>query len=295
MKRVAFFGLGAMGRPMAVNLSRKFEVVAFDAKPEVRRTTLTMASSIRAAASEADAIVTALPAETDVEAVLMKEALLVARPGTLLIDCSTVSPNFAARLEKAASDKACFAIDAPMSGGVAAATAGTLTFMVGGSEEAVVMARPILEAMGSKVKRVGPSGSGCAAKLCNNMMLASQMIAVAEGLHLAEELGLDVDAAYDLFSTSTSRCWSLNDYPPVAGLGSKTSPANHDFKPGFSASLMLKDLDIAMAAAHDLKAYVPLGSKATDLYRKMCQTHAHKDFSAIIQLLRDSRDTTPPT
>mmetsp|Transcript_30596 Transcript_30596/g.98602 ORF Transcript_30596/g.98602 Transcript_30596/m.98602 type:complete len:294 (-) Transcript_30596:56-937(-) len=282
--RVAFVGLGAMGRPMARNLAKKFEVIAYDLSDR------TQAKSVTEATKDVEVVVTALPAAKQVDAVVA-EALLAVKKGTLFVDCSTVAPSFAKAVDERCRERGCRSIDAPMSGGVPGAEKATLTFMVGGDEDVVQRATPVLEAMGSKVKRAGPSGAGAAAKLCNNMILASQMIAVSEGLHLAEALGLDVGDVYDVLSTATAKSWALNEYPPVPNVGNKTSPANFDFTPGFAASLMRKDLDIAMAAAKDASAYVPLGRHALQLYTRMLDDDhfadlKDKDFSAIINLLR---------
>ena len=177
-------------------------------------------------------------------------------------------------------------VDSPMSGGVGGATAGTLTFMVGGSDAAFAAARPVLEAMGKNIFHAGAAGAGSAAKICNNMMLAIQMIAVSEGFNLAERLGLEAQKLYDISSTATARCWSLNDYCPAPG-PVPASPANRDYQPGFAAALMLKDLRIAMEAAQAAGAHTPLGAQAAQIYALMdLAGQAGRDFSGVIRLLR---------
>jgi 3-hydroxyisobutyrate dehydrogenase len=209
--------------------------------------------------------------------------------GSVVLDTSTVSRDTAreaaALLEPAGADF----LDAPVSGGIGGAMAGTLTFMVGGADDAFARAQPILEAMGKNIFHAGGPGAGAAAKICNNMMLAIQMISVAEGFSLAERLGLDAQKLYDISSTATARCWSLNDYCPAAG-PLPTSPANRDYEPGFAAALMLKDLRIAMEAAQSAGAATPLGAHATQLYAMMdLAGQADKDFSGIIRFLGGDR------
>ena len=278
VKSVAFVGLGAMGGPMARNLAKKFPTKTHDQR---------LGTSLLETIKDVDCVVTALPAAKDVDVVL-EAAFPVVSKNTLFIDCTTVSPAYARSVGERAKVHSCLAIDAPMSGGVPGAENGTLTFMVGGDEDAIDSARPILEAMGTNVKRAGPSGSGAGAKICNNMILACHMIAVAEGLHLAEQLVLDVPKIYDVIATATAKSWALNEYPPIPDVGTKTSPANRDYLPGFAASLMAKDLKIAIDSATDAHAYVPLGTHAKDLYDIMLQHDdlKSKDFSAIIRLLR---------
>jgi 3-hydroxyisobutyrate dehydrogenase len=177
-------------------------------------------------------------------------------------------------------------VDSPMSGGVGGATAGTLTFMVGGGDAAFAAAKPVLQAMGKNIFHAGAAGAGCAAKICNNMMLAIQMIAVSEGFNLAERLGLEAQKLYDISSTATARCWSLNDYCPAPG-PVPASPANRDYQPGFAAALMLKDLRIAMEAAQAAGAHTPMGAQATQIYSLMdLAGQADRDFSGVIKLLR---------
>jgi 3-hydroxyisobutyrate dehydrogenase len=232
--------------------------------------------------------VTALPAARHVRAVYGGEdGILAAAPaGTLFIDCSTIDVDTARAVSAEATGRGQTMVDSPMSGGVGGATAGTLSFMVGGTEEAFARARPVLEAMGRNIFHAGGPGAGAAAKICNNLMLGIQMIAVAEGFTLAEKLGLDAQKLYDISSTATARCWSLNDYCPVPG-PVPTSPANRDYAPGFAASLMLKDLRLAMEAAQGSGLATPLGAQATQLYALMdLAGQGGRDFSGVIRLLK---------
>jgi 3-hydroxyisobutyrate dehydrogenase len=209
-----------------------------------------------------------------------------ARPGTLFIDCSTIDVATARAVIAEAGERGQKMVDSPMSGGVGGATAGTLTFMVGGSDEAFAAAQPVLQAMGKNIFHAGAAGAGCAAKICNNMMLAIQMIAVSEGFNLAEKLGLEAQKLYEISSTATARCWSLNDYCPAPG-PVPTSPANRDYQPGFAAALMLKDLRIAMEAAQAAGAHTPMGAQATQIYGLMdLAGQSGRDFSGVIRLLR---------
>jgi 3-hydroxyisobutyrate dehydrogenase len=290
--KIGFIGLGNMGLPMAKNLVAKgHEVTGFD-MVEANLAALVEAGGARAgsaaeAVAGAVAVVSALPAARHVRAVYEGEGgILAAAPkGTIFIDCSTIDVDSARAVGRAAEAAGQMMVDSPMSGGVGGATAGTLTFMVGGSDEAFAAARPVLEGMGKNILHAGGPGAGSAAKICNNMMLAIQMIAVSEGFNLAERLGLDAQKLYDISSTATARCWSLNDYCPAPG-PVPTSPANRDYQPGFAAALMLKDLRIAMEAAQSAGAHVPLGAHATQLYSLMdLQGKADRDFSGIIDVL----------
>jgi 3-hydroxyisobutyrate dehydrogenase len=293
MAKIGFIGLGNMGLPMARNLLKAgHEVTGFDLSEDVlaaleadggRR-----AASAADAVAAAEAVVTALPAAQHVRAVCQGEAgILAAAPkGTIFIDTSTIDVATAREVIGEAETRGQNMVDSPMSGGVGGATAGTLTFMVGGSDAAFAAARPVLEAMGRNIFHAGAAGAGCAAKICNNMMLAIQMIAVSEGFNLAERLGLEAQKLYDISSTATARCWSLNDYCPAPG-PVPASPANRDYQPGFAAALMLKDLRIAMQAAQAAGAHTPLGAHAAQIYALMdLAGQADRDFSGVIRLLR---------
>ncbi|MEL6337636.1 MAG: 3-hydroxyisobutyrate dehydrogenase [Pseudomonadota bacterium] len=289
---IGFIGLGNMGGPMAANLLKAGDsVTGFDLSPAAGEALVEAGGSVAATAAEAVAgaavVVTALPAARHVEAVYLGPdgILAAAAPGTLFIDTSTIDVATARRVAAAAVEAGHLMVDSPMSGGVGGATAGTLTFMVGGSEEAFARAQPVLAKMGKNIFHAGEAGAGAAAKICNNMMLAIQMIAVSEGMSLAVRLGLAPEKLYEISSTATARCWSLNDYCPAPG-PVPTAPSNRDYAPGFAAALMLKDLRIAMEAAQQAGAHVPMGAQATQIYTQMDLIGlSDRDFSGVIMLL----------
>ena len=293
MAKIGFIGLGNMGLPMARNLlAAGHQVTGFDLSEDACATLAaagaTRAGSATAAATGVAVVVTALPAARHVRAVYQGDEgiLAAAATGTVFIDCSTIDVDTARAVIAEAGERGQAMVDSPMSGGVGGATAGTLTFMVGGSQDAFAAAKPVLEAMGGNIFHAGGAGAGCAAKICNNMMLAIQMIAVCEGFNLAERLGLEAAKLYEISSTATARCWSLNDYCPVPG-PVPASPANRDYEPGFAAALMLKDLRIAMQAAQAAGAHTPLGAQATQIYALMeLAGQSDRDFSGVIRLLR---------
>lgn len=287
--RIGFIGLGNMGGGMALNLVKAgHDVAAFDlAGPALLRACeggCARAASGVAAAERADAVVTMLPAGRHVAAVY-RELFAAIAPGALLIDCSTIDVATARANAEAAAGAGFDAVDAPVSGGIAAAAAGTLTFMVGGSDTAFARAAPILSAMGKAVIHAGAAGAGQSAKICNNLILASQMIGTCEGLALAVRLGLDPGVFFDIASKATGQSWSLNSYCPLPGVGPE-SPADRGYEGGFAAALMLKDLKLALAAAHGVDAAVPMGSAAEALYQTFVNGGgATKDFSGIIAML----------
>jgi 3-hydroxyisobutyrate dehydrogenase len=292
MAKIGFIGLGNMGLPMARNLLKAGHAVTGFDLSEAACAALVAAGGARAAsaaeaAAASETVVTALPAAKHVRAVYQGEdGILAAAPGTLFIDCSTIDVATARAVIAEAGERGQMMVDSPMSGGVGGATAGTLTFMVGGGDAAFAAAKPVLQAMGKNIFHAGAAGAGCAAKICNNMMLAIQMIAVSEGFNLAERLGLEAQKLYDISSTATARCWSLNDYCPAPG-PVPASPANRDYQPGFAAALMLKDLRIAMEAAQAAGAHTPMGAQATQIYSLMdLAGQADRDFSGVIKLLR---------
>ena len=290
MANIAFIGLGNMGGPMAANLVKAGHAVkGFDLSAEILRSAeasgISPASSLADAVAGADAIVTMLPKGAHVLSVWGELASL-AKAGTLLIDCSTIDVESARKAHQLADGVHCLSLDAPVSGGTGGAAAGTLTFMAGGSDAAFAASRPLLEAMGKKIVHCGGNGAGQAAKICNNMILGISMIGVCEAFALGEKLGLSHQALFDVASTSSGQCWSINTYCPVPG-PVPTSPANNDYKPGFAAALMLKDLKLAQEAALAAGAATPLGAEAAqlfDLFEK--QGHGGRDFSAIIEMLR---------
>jgi 3-hydroxyisobutyrate dehydrogenase len=291
MSIIAFIGVGNMGGGMAANLARAgHEVRAFDlSEAAVARAVnhgCTAAASARAAAHGADAIVTMLPAGSHVATAYHDVLFAAASPHAILIDCSTIDVATARSVGEAAAEKGLKMVDAPVSGGTAAADAGTLTFMVGGPEAAFEAARPILEKMGKAVIHAGGAGMGQAAKICNNMILGATMVATAEAFVLAEKLGLDAQTFFDISSKASGQSWSMTSYCPVPG-PVPASPANRDYQGGFAAALMLKDLKLALAAANTAGASVPMGAQAAALYQLFANNGgAAFDFSAIVRLLR---------
>jgi 3-hydroxyisobutyrate dehydrogenase len=291
MTAIAFIGLGNMGGPMAANLVRAgHKVFGFDlSHASVRaaaETGVTPAATLAEAVGDAECVITMLPKGQHVIAVWSDLATLLA-DGTLVIDCSTVDVESARKAHDLAGVMNCLSLDAPVSGGTGGATAGTLTFMVGGSDKAFAAGKPILEAMGRKIVHCGGDGAGQAAKICNNMILGISMIGVCEAFALGEKLGLSHQALFDVASTSSGQCWSISTYCPVPG-PVPTSPANNDYRPGFAAALMLKDLMLSQDAARQSGAATPLGAHAAELYAAFEKAgRGGEDFSAIIHMLRE--------
>jgi 3-hydroxyisobutyrate dehydrogenase len=289
--KIAFIGLGNMGGGMAANLAKAgHDVRAFDLSEDALARAVEAGCSRAASAAEAvagaEAVVTMLPAGKHVAGVYETDIFPNAGPGTLLLDCSTIDVATARANIEAATAKGLVAVDAPVSGGIAAANAGTLTFMVGSTEEGFARAEPILAKMGKAVIHAGDAGAGQAAKICNNMLLGASMIATCETLALAQKLGLDPQKFFDIASVSSGQCWSLTSYAPLPGVG-PTTPADNDYKGGFAAALMLKDLRLAMEAAASVDADVPMGSRARDLYEAFVESDKEgRDFSAIIKTLQ---------
>jgi len=290
MARVAFIGLGNMGGGMAANLSKHgHDVRAFDlnaaALDKAQAAGCLPVASAAEAVAGAEAIVTMLPAGAHVESVYADAVFGHAEPSAILIDCSTIDVATARRVAETAHGKGLAAVDAPVSGGIAAANAGTLTFMVGGAEDAFERARPFLADMGKAVIHAGASGAGQAAKMANNMLLGATMIATCEAFRLAERLGLDAQTFYDISSVSSGQSWSMTSYCPLPGVGPET-PADHDYQGGFAAALMLKDLRLAIQAAEGAGAATPLGAHATALYEAFVAAgNGGTDFSGIIRTL----------
>lgn len=289
--KIAFIGLGNMGGGMAANLAKAgHEVRAFDLSEEALARAVEAgclrAASAAEAVTGAEAVVTMLPAGKHVASVYESNVFPNAAPGTLLLDCSTIDVATARSNIEAATVNGLVAVDAPVSGGIAAANAGTLTFMVGGTKEGFERAQPILAQMGKAVIHAGDAGAGQAAKICNNMLLGASMVATCETLALAQRLGLDPQKFFDIASVSSGQCWSLTSYAPLPGVG-PTTPADNDYKGGFAAALMLKDLRLAMEAAASVDAEVPMGAKARELYEAFVAADQNgRDFSAIIQTLQ---------
>jgi 3-hydroxyisobutyrate dehydrogenase len=291
MSIIAFIGVGNMGGGMAVNLVRGgHDVRAFDLSDDAVARAVhhgcTAATSARAAALGADAIVTMLPAGAHVAAAYHDALFAAASPHAILIDCSTIDVATARSVGEAAAEKGLKMVDAPVSGGTAAADAGTLTFMVGGPEAAFALAQPVLANMGKAVIHAGGAGMGQAAKICNNMILGATMVATAEAFVLAEKLGLDAQTFFDISSKASGQSWSMTSYCPVPG-PVPTSPANRDYEGGFASALMLKDLKLALGAAITAGASVPMGSQAKALYQMFANNGGGAlDFSAIVKFLR---------
>lgn len=289
--KIAFIGLGNMGSGMAANLVKAgYEVAAFDlseaALQNAEEAGCTRAASASAAATGADAVVTMLPAGKHVDMVYGGEVFAVASPGTLFIDCSTIDVATARKVIAVASEKGFEMVDAPVSGGIAAAAAGTLTFMVGGTVGAFDRARPILSAMGKAVIHAGDAGNGQAAKICNNMLLGATMAATCETFAMAQKLGLDPQTFYNISSVSSGQSWSMTSYCPVPGVGPK-SPADNGYQGGFAVALMLKDLKLATQAAQAVEASVPMGNLAEALYQMLASAgEGGRDFSVIIETLQ---------
>ena len=292
MSKIAFIGLGNMGLPMAKNLvAAGHDVTGFDlsaeAKSALKEAGGAAADTIAAAVSAAEVIVSMLPAGKHVSAVYTEAegVLAQAKAGALLIDSSTIDVD-TARAVSAQAEVAGFAmVDAPVSGGVGGAAAGTLTFMVGGTATSFAAAKPYLDIMGQNIFHAGAAGNGQVAKICNNMLLGISMIGTAEAFTLGEKLGLDAQTLFDISSTASGQCWSMTSYCPAPG-PVPTSPANSDYQAGFTAAMMLKDLLLAQEASASASAATPMGQRAAELYTQMADAgHADLDFSGIIREL----------
>ncbi|WP_407688082.1 3-hydroxyisobutyrate dehydrogenase [Mycobacterium sp. HUMS_1102779] len=289
---VAFLGLGHMGGPMSANLVAAGHTVrGFDPVPASATAAASNGVAVFDSAADAvagaDVVVTMLPTGEVVKR-CYAEVLPVARAGALFIDSSTISVNDAREVHALAESHGVVQLDAPVSGGVKGAAAGTLAFMVGGEESALQRARPVLEPMAGKVIHCGAAGAGQAAKVCNNMVLAVQQIAIGEAFVLAEKLGLSAQSLFDVITGATGNCWAVHTNCPVPG-PVPTSPANNDFRPGFATALMNKDLGLAMEAVASTGSAAPLGSHAAEIYAEFIASdasHADEDFSAVIEMLR---------
>jgi 3-hydroxyisobutyrate dehydrogenase len=291
--KIAFIGLGHMGGGMAPNLAKAgHEVRAFDLSEEALGKAVergcAAAKSAAEACKDADAVVTMLPAGKHVADVYRSSVFAAAPKSAILIDCSTIDVATAKIVESEATAGGLTMVDAPVSGGIAAAEGGTLTFMVGGSDDGFERARPFLEAMGKAVIHAGGPGSGQAAKICNNMLLGATMAATCETFILAGKLGLDLQTFYDISSKASGQSWSMTSYCPVPGVGPET-PADRGYEGGFAAALMLKDLKLAMEAAQEAGAYTPMGGEAEELYQRFVDLGGGtRDFSGIIKMIDDS-------
>jgi 3-hydroxyisobutyrate dehydrogenase len=294
MARIGFIGLGNMGLPMAQNLIKAgHQVEGVDVNPAAIEKLKTAGGAgvefAKVAASRADVVITMLPAGQHVRDVYLGVNGIIenANPGTLLIDCSTIDVETARAVAAEAEKKGLMMLDAPVSGGVGGASAGTLTFMVGGSAQAFARAESILQKMGKTIVHAGGAGNGQAAKICNNMILGVSMIAVSEAFVLAEKLGLDHQKLFDISSKSSGQCWSMTTYCPVPG-PVPASPANRDYQAGFTAAMMLKDLKLAQDASKASGARTALGADAAKIYAHYVESgEGARDFSGIVRFLRD--------
>jgi 3-hydroxyisobutyrate dehydrogenase len=292
MSKIAFIGLGNMGLPMAKNLvAAGHEVVGFDlsdaAKIGLQQAGGVSADTIGAAAAQAEIVVSMLPAGKHVSAVYTAaDGVLANAPeGALLIDSSTIDVDTARAVSTKAEAAGFAMVDAPVSGGVGGAAAGTLTFMVGGTAAGFAAAKPLLDIMGQNIFHAGGSGNGQVAKICNNMLLGISMIGTAEAFMLGEKLGLDAQTFFEISSAASGQCWSMTSYCPAPG-PVPTSPANNDYAPGFTAAMMLKDLRLAQKASGSAAAATPMGQRATELYTQMAEAgHDGLDFSGIMKML----------
>jgi 3-hydroxyisobutyrate dehydrogenase len=299
MATIGFIGVGNMGTPMAGNLLKaghrlRVHDVAAPRKAALAALGAVVVEGAGEAAAGAEAVITMLPAGAQVAEVYLGAGGLIAAagPGTLLIDCSTIDVATARRVAAAAKARGLAMLDAPVSGGMAGAEAATLTFMVGGEAAAFEAARPLLSAMGKAVILAGPPGAGQAAKICNNLMLGVSMIGVCEAFVLAERLGLDRQRLFDIASKSSGQCWSMTAYCPVPG-PVPTSPANRDYRPGFAAAMMLKDLLLAGEAAAADGLDLPLGGSAATVYEAFVKAgQGGLDFSAIVKYIRGDVDSS---
>ena len=289
MVDVGFIGLGNMGLPMATNLAKAGHAVkVFDmSEAQLSKAAaegMTPCATAAAACEGSEIVVTMLPNGQIVHAVL-DEIVPACAKGTLIIDCSTIDVDSAKSAHQIASNAGLGFLDCPVSGGVGGAAAGSLTFMIGGDESALKNGEQVLDVMGGKLVHCGGAGAGQAAKICNNMMLSISMIGTAEAFNLGMKLGLEPQAIFDVMSTSSGFCWSINNYCPVPGVGPQ-SPADNDYKPGFASSLMIKDATLAQQAADSVGQSTPLAAQALELYKQFASTSdIDYDFSGIIKWL----------
>ena len=293
MSNIGFIGLGNMGLPMAINLAKAgHNLKVYDTVPaqldkagaEGMTTCLFAAQTCEGS----DFVITMLP-NGEIVRNVFDEIVPACAPGTVIIDSSTIDVSSAKAVHAQAAEAGLGCLDAPVSGGIGGAAAGTLTFMVGGSKESFEKAEPILDIMGGRLVHCGEGGAGQSAKICNNMLLGISMIGACEAFTLADQLGLDRQALFDVVSTSSGFCWSVNTYCPVPGVGPE-SPADNDYRPGFAAALMLKDLDLSQQAATEGNVPTPMGKQATEIYQSMVDAGgADTDFSGIIKHLADMK------
>jgi len=288
--KIGFIGLGNMGSPMAANLAAAgHDVAGFDLMADCPAG-VTKVETAAVAAADADVVITMLPNGAILRSVAA-EIIPEMKAGATFLDCSTVDVESARAVADDAIAAGLLAADGPVSGGIAGAAGGTLTFMAGGSDEAFATVNPLFDIMGQKAVHCGASGSGQAAKICNNMILGATMIATCEAFALADKLGLDRQSMFDVVSTSSGYSWSMNAYCPAPGIGPQ-SPSDNDYKPGFAAELMLKDLRLSQQAAESVDAPTPMGERATELYTQFVENEdgLGADFSAMLpRLAKQSR------
>ncbi len=291
--KIGFLGLGNMGAPMAANLAKAgHAVTGYDVAGTPAKGVKSVVTALEATAGQ-DVVITMLPNGQVLRAVY-DEIVGHGAAGALFIDCSTVDVGSAQYAHGRAREASLASLDAPVSGGIAGAAAGTLTFMVGGEVDAYQRAEPLFDVMGQKVVHCGGAGTGQSAKICNNMILGISMIGVCEAFALADRLKLDRRKMFDVVSTSSGFCWSLNNYCPAPGVG-PTSPSDNDYKPGFAAELMLKDLLLAQAAAESVEAATPLGAAATEFYQAFVEHGGRgRDFSAVLPRLTEMKRGDQP-
>ncbi|GGL93489.1 3-hydroxyisobutyrate dehydrogenase [Pseudooceanicola nanhaiensis] len=280
--QIGFIGLGNMGGPMSANLAKAGHAVTGFDTADVEIEGVTRAASAAEAAAGRDVVITMLPNGAILRAVA-EDVIPAMHTGSVFLDCSTVDVESARSVADAAEKAGLLPLDAPVSGGIGGAQGGTLTFMVGGSDAAFAKAKPLFDIMGQKAVHCGPSGNGQAAKICNNMILGATMIVTCEAFALADKLGLDRQAMFDVVSTSSGYSWSMNAYCPAPGIGPQ-SPADNGYKPGFAADLMLKDLRLSQQAAETADADTPMGQAAMELYARFVEQEdgAGRDFSAML-------------
>lgn len=289
--KIGFIGLGNMGAPMALNLiAAGHDVLGFDTA--ATPTGITLAPDVATAAKDADVVITMLPNGAILQSVAGQIHPLM-KAGAVHLDCSTVDVESARKTAQAAERNALMSVDAPVSGGIGGATNGTLTFMAGGDTTAFEIVKPLFDTMGQRAVHCGPSGNGQAAKICNNMILGVTMIATCEAFVLADKLGLDRQAMFDVVSTSSGYSWTMNAYCPAPGVGPQ-SPADNDYNPGFAAELMLKDLNLSQMAAQAADADTPMGAAATKIYQKFVHDEGGmgRDFSAMLPRFETRRRPT---
>lgn len=292
MTKIGFVGLGHMGNPMAHHLLRaKHELFVFDvlaaASQKLVNDGAIVKSSVKEIAKEVDILITMVQTGDQVKSLCLGDEGIFANARTdlLFIDCSSIDIEVTRQLHTVAKQAKIAMLDAPVSGGVAGAEAGSLTFMVGGDKNVVERALPILQLMGKKIVHAGKAGTGQAAKICNNLLLGISMIGVCEAFSLAEKLGLEAKNFFEISSNASGQCWSMTKYCPVPNI-IENVPSNHDYAPGFAAKMMLKDLRLAQGAAEAVNSNIPLGSMATELYQLFVNDgNAEQDFSGIINFI----------